>query len=540
MMKLALRPRAWSTTMIAAAVLAAFVVVGFVARSIAQKRETPEQVADALARSGDFEAAERAYWELLGRGPATVPLVVAFLDNHERITTFLRLVASAEPGDLGVTRPLALVGDDRVDAFFVSRDMPPDVLLLGRFWRHVTTDSLTDLDRLAVEAAAKSEPPMPWANRLLGRWAERSGRRHDAAVSFEREGLHVSGHEADVNHALALFIADDDWTAVDARVHDASYARHISYGLRYAIAEHQRDWVGMAKWFIPSQYEGVTAGVLALAAAAAFAWFWICGRIGQITERLKVRLPLYAGAFLLGIVSIYITLGILELEDHVGFKANGNPLGDLIYYVLGVGLREELSKILCFLPLLPLVRRVGGGKREVLACGAFVGLGFAAEENVNYFSGGSLSIAITRFLTANFFHIALTATLANAVDDFFRDREANANALSRTAALVVGAHGLYDFCIGNDTYGDISWVTVIVFVLMARSFLRIAQSLRAKKRYRVSLQRLFVVLLSALCGSTFVYACVLLGPVAATRAVAAGTLGSVFIVVMFVQELEGM
>ena len=45
---------------------------------------------------------------------------------------------------------------------------------------------------------------------------------------------------------------------------------------------------------------------------------------------------------------------------------------------------------------------------------------------------------------------------------------------------------------------------------------------------------------SALCGATFVYACVLLGPVAAMRAVAAGTLGSIFIVVMFVQELEGM
>jgi len=46
--------------------------------------------------------------------------------------------------------------------------------------------------------------------------------------------------------------------------------------------------------------------------------------------------------------------------------------------------------------------------------------------------------------------------------------------------------------------------------------------------------------LSALCGATFVYACVMLGPAAAARAVAAGTLGSVFIVVMFVQELEGM
>jgi RsiW-degrading membrane proteinase PrsW (M82 family) len=540
MRKLVLRPRAWSTTMVAVAVLAAFVVIGLVARSVALRRETPLERAGALASSGDFEGAENAYWQLLETGPVTVPLVVAFLDNHERIASFVKLVASAEPGDLGPTPIPSLVAEDRIDAFFVSRNLPPDVLLLGRFWRDVTTDAATDVDRVAVEAAARSDPPMPWANRLLGRWEEREQNRHAAALDFEREGIDVPGHEVDVTHAIELLMRDGDWQEVDARAHDASYAGHISFGLRYAIARHDHDWIGMTKWFVPYQYEGVTAGVLGLAAAAALAWFWICGRIGQISERPKLRVPLYALAFFLGIVSIYVTLAILEVEDHFGFRENGNPLGDLIYFVLGVGLREEFSKILCFLPLLPLIRRRGGGKREVLACGAFVGLGFAAEENVNYFSNGHLSIAITRFLTANFFHIALTGTLANAVDDFFRDREGQANALSRTAALVVGAHGLYDFCIGNETYGDISWVTVIVFVLMARTFLRIAQSLRGRTSYRVSLQRLFVVLLSALCGATFVYACVLLGPAAAARAVAAGTLGSVFIVVMFVQELEGM
>ncbi len=540
MMKLALRPRTWSTTVLAVVVLAAFVVVGLVARSLVFRHETAESQADSLAHNGDLEGAEGAYWAQLEEGPATVPLVVAFLDNHEHMAKFLKLVSSVEPDDLTPKHPIKLIPDDRIDAFFVTPGLAPDVVVLGRFWRDVTTDSVTDLDRIPVEAAAKAEPPMPWANRLLGRWSERAGDFHDAALYFEREGIEVKGHDDDFTHAIFLFIADKDWPAVEQRANDPSYAGHISYLLRFEIARKHRDWLGMAKWFVPSQYEGVTAGVLALAAAAALAWFWICGRIGQITERAKVRVPLYVVAFVLGVASVYITLAILEVEEHFGFRENGNPLGDLIFFVLGVGLREEFSKIVCFLPLLPLIRRAGGGKREVLACAAFVGLGFAAEENVNYFASGVGSVAITRFLTANFFHISLTAILANAVDDFFRDREKEANNLSRAAALVVGAHGVYDFCIGDKTYGDISWVTVIVNVLMARMFLRIVQSLRGRKKYRVSLQRLFVVLLSALCGATFVYACVLLGPVAAARAVAAGTLGSIFIVVMFVQELEGM
>src|SRR5207244_7138900 len=116
---------------------------------------------------------------------------------------------------------------------------------------------------------------------------------------------------------------------------------------------------------------------------------------------------LYGLSFVLGILSIYPTLLAVVTEESIfKFKMVNQPLPDAIYFVAGVGLREELAKLLLFLPLLPaLLRR--GSRIEAMTCGALVGLGFAAEENIGYFSELAPGVALSRFLTANFLHMPL-------------------------------------------------------------------------------------------------------------------------------------
>ena len=133
--------------------------------------------------------------------------------------------------------------------------------------------------------------------------------------------------------------------------------------------------------------------------------------------RPRVRLPFYVLAFVLGIASVSLTLVFVVLEE-VFLKMNetGDPLRDLLFFTFGVGLREEISKLVFFAPLLPLLRRANCTRLDVLICGALVGLGFAAEENLSYLHQGDLSTAMARFLTANFFHMSMTAILAGASD----------------------------------------------------------------------------------------------------------------------------
>src|SRR5262249_7274948 len=163
--------------------------------------------------------------------------------------------------------------------------------------------------------------------------------------------------------------------------------------------------------------------------------------------------------------SILPTVLLIAIEEaKLHLVETGDPTRDVLFFVFGVGLREEAAKLLLFLPLLPVLRR-WGDKLDVLVCGAMVGLGFAAEENLNYLAQETLHSGLGRFLTANFFHMALTGTLASALDDFVSDREKNAAAFSRTALFVIAIHGGYDFLLSHEEYGG-SYFAMTAFVFL--------------------------------------------------------------------------
>jgi RsiW-degrading membrane proteinase PrsW (M82 family) len=253
-------------------------------------------------------------------------------------------------------------------------------------------------------------------------------------------------------------------------------------------------------------------------------------------DRSSGRKLLYVCAFALGVLSVYPTLVLVTAEDALlGLNPNGQPLIDAIYYVFGVGLREEACKVILFLPLLPLLRK-RASRLEALMCGAFVGLGFAAEENIGYFNQMDVSTAIARFLTANFLHMAMTAVVAVAVYD--GDRARRGEDLSTAFPLVVGLHGAYDFFLASPVVaGQYSFVAMTVFVILSQRFLRELKVVRPSGE-RGGLLRHFVLSLTALAGLSYVYATTLIGPAMALQLVAGGLLGDAILIVMFVRELK--
>jgi RsiW-degrading membrane proteinase PrsW (M82 family) len=535
-----LHPRRWSLAVSAVVIVLAFAIGGIVAERTMHARQSLEERAAALAERGDAVGAEAVYWTLLDRGPITLPLLIDFLDNHARLST-PQLEMSEDGEQLKLHAPAAKPDDARVDALFEGNKLPPDVATLAHFWRSVTTLAVTDDERKVVVAAADGEPPTPWANHLLGEEAFRTGQTTEAAARFDREGIHFPGTKDDraddIERALQIWIGAGEWDKVAERLRDPRYAPFVDAQLRYHYALHAHDFIGAIRWFFPANVSRATPGVYALAALSGLLWFWFCARIGQMGEKKKLRIPLYVGAFALGVASIAMTVAIIEVEEtYLHFVEKKNAIADLIYFVFGVGLREELSKLVFFAPLL-LVTRRWGGRREVVTCGALVGLGFAAEENIGYFSGHSITVALPRFLLANLFHISLAAISATALDDFFRDRENNTQALSRAFLTVVVAHGLYDFFIGQP---NLSFLTIVSFVWIARQFFHLVRSLRGRERGGPPLLARFVFSLAILTGASFIYGTFVAGPALAARAMAAGLLAEAIIIYFFVQELETM
>lgn len=518
--------------------LAVTLVLGFAIARGSRKSPSEEARAQNLAREGDFGAAEAVFVNLLRERPS-IPLVLELVNLHGSARELAELHERLpDPGKLPPLHKMASVMKEEELDVLLARDLPPDVSLVGRYWLGIVRHDVPADVRVAIEQGAATEPPTPWHNRLLARSLP-PDKAEDAAIHYEREGLAVADHASDVSSAIAIWIRLSAWDQVRTRLANPRVAERTEPELKYQLAVHDRDWRSAARWLALSSLPKPSRSSLVMAATAALAWMVFCFRLGKTGERPLFKLPLYLVSFALGVVSVVPTMLLIAVEEAtIRLVETGDAARDVIYYVFGVGLREEASKLLLVLPLLPILRK-WGTKLDVLVCGALVGLGFAAEENLGYLAGGSLQTGLGRFLTANFFHMAMTGTLATALDDFLADRERYASDFSRMSVMVVGLHGAYDFLLSHEEYGG-GYMAMAVFVFLAKLFLDAVDVARRRVDRGVSILQTFVLALSVVTGVTFVYAATLVGPVHAAMAMGGGLLGEAIIVFVFVRTLRGM
>jgi RsiW-degrading membrane proteinase PrsW (M82 family) len=488
-----------------------------------------------LARTGHLIEAERAYIELAHERPVSVPLLVELLDNHRRLVSMAALPIVA-PGPDGATRALEplLFEETTIDDLLSAPDLTSDQARLGRYWRAVTRSEVSPTDRDAVTRRADSDPPPPWYNHILGREAQELEDDAGAGERFAREASSFDDRSEDAAAACHIWLDDGNWSRLSDALGQPRFAKQVPTAILLRDSLRRHDWFGVARWFVPAQWEGASPGVVSLVAVSGLVWFAMCAGIGRLMRRWRVRVPLYAMAMGLGVASTFVALAVdLVEEGTLGLTEKGLPLADAIYFVVGVALREELAKALLLLPLALLVVRIGE-RREAFACGALVGLGFAAEENLDYFHMG-LSTALARFLTANVLHVSTTALVALALDDHLRGRESRSGELSRTLMLVIVIHGLYDFFLSSASVDRGSFLSMFTFVLLTRRFVDGIRSLGGNEGPLV--QR-FCVGLAVVAGASFVYAAVRVGPQQAAMAILQGALGLAIVIYVLIQQLR--
>jgi RsiW-degrading membrane proteinase PrsW (M82 family) len=513
------------------AVLLTTFLVAIGVATLATRPRTDEERAKTLSRSDSYALAEVIYVRLLAKRPS-VPILLAFLSNHRSGVT------QADDRRAGKGSLVSSRGEvmDESALVTVLTALPEELLLVARF---VAEDPTPPSVQSAMEAGAKREPPVPWYNHLLAEEALEEDRSSEAALYFEREGLAFHDRREDVDRAITILMDTDDWDDVQREMRDARVVASLDADTRQRFAQHERDWLAAVKWFALGWRARLTLVSVAMSATAALAWGFFCGRLGRLAERPIRRLAFYVVAFALGVLSVVPTVTLITLEEiKLRLVETGDAARDILFFIFGVGLREEASKLLMFAILLPALRK-WGDKLDVLVGGAMVGLGFAAEENLGYLAGGDLHTGLGRFLTANFLHIAMTGVLAAALDELVSDPEGHAAEFSRTAFLVIGLHGAYDFLLSHEEFGG-SFMAMAVFFFLTRLFL--AAVARARRRVDRGLSPLqaFVLAASAVTGVSAAYATLAVGPLNAVLAMAEGLLGEAIIFAMFVRTLRAL
>jgi RsiW-degrading membrane proteinase PrsW (M82 family) len=529
------------------AILALFVTfaVGWAALRVVQQSLPDEARAQALERTGKFQAAEVIYVRLLREKP-TVPLAIALIENNELAGAMKRLKGSG--GKRGAGGP-AVAGDplDHGEEAVMTAEalesildaLPPEISIVARFWHGADIEAVPSGLREVIQIGAQQEPPLPWYNHALAREAVHQKDLDEGAKRYEIEGLAFPERHEDIDRAIGLWIASDAWDHVHERMQDARVEAAASASTKYRIAVHDHDWKSAARWLALAWRPRFTVPSLVMTAVAALAWGFFCARLGKLGEKPLRRSLFYLAAFLLGVLSVVPTVCLIAVEEaQLRLVETGDAMRDILFFVFGVGLREEASKLLLFAPLL-LVLRKWGDKLDVLVCGAMVGLGFAAEENLGYLAGGDLHTGLGRFLTANFMHMAMTAILAAALDDFLRDREKYAAEFSRTTVMVVAMHGAYDFLLSHEEYGG-AYFAMAVFFFLVRMFLSAVDHARRKADRGVTLTQTFVIALGVVTGTSAVYAVTAVGPIQGALVMTEGLLGVAILIYAFVRTLRVM
>ncbi|MCW5834858.1 MAG: PrsW family intramembrane metalloprotease [Labilithrix sp.] len=516
-------------------VLSAF-VIALALITFTNRPRTEEERADNLMRSARPAAAEQIYARLLREQPS-VSLALSLLEAHDR-ARLLEKIAKLRAGEAtGLPDDDAPMSEEELDRLVA--ELPEDVALVARFARGVNAHAVPIDVHEKISERARREPPAPWANHMLGREAQREGRHEDAAGFYEKEGVTFAERRADVDTALLIWLALEDWDTLRDRLADDRVAAAAGPLAKYKLAVHDGDWRAAARW-LPGVWAPRLGGTgLVMSAISALGWAFFCARLGKLGARVRFRLPMYVVAFALGVASVVPTVLLIAVEE-ARFKIveTGDPARDVLFFVFGVGLREEASKLLLFLPLLPLLRR-WGDKLDVLVCGALVGLGFAAEENLNYLAQENLQTGLGRFLTANFFHMASTGTLASALDDFVADRERHAAAFMRTSLFVVAIHGAYDFLLSHEEYGG-TYFAMTAFVLLTKLFLEAVESARRRADRGLTPLHAFIFAVAIVTGVSLAFGTMAVGPKQAFIVMGSGLLGQAIIVYMFVRTLRTM
>ncbi len=256
-------------------------------------------------------------------------------------------------------------------------------------------------------------------------------RRFPAAVYARRSALFLARYEGD-REGLASLLEDPSFRSALSPLEDIHYSA--------AVPDH----VGLAFATVRYQFVLLASSSLLPALFTAAIWFLI---LLSFQGRARAFLPAALGAFALGIVAAALAFYAGAVQETVrGFRAGeGDPeWKQFLYLLAGVSLREEVAKLLCFLPLALLLARRGTPLEALLLAG-FVGLGFAFQENLVYFRGGGAgNLAWTRLLTANPLHFSLTGVAGLALWKVLHRRGRGWEDFLLVFLVVVFAHTVYN------------------------------------------------------------------------------------------------
>lgn len=172
-------------------------------------------------------------------------------------------------------------------------------------------------------------------------------------------------------------------------------------------------------------------------------------------------------ALLVGCVTPYISLFNYDLLSRAGFDENGRFMNDLLYAVFGIGLNEELSKLIGVFAVFALLRKRINDPIDYLIYAGVTALGFSLVENYYYFSRHGVRIITSRTFYSALEHIINTSIIIYGIyrHRIFGKGNKYVNAIV-ACTIAIASHGLFDFFLNEGLIGYFtSFLSIIIYLV---------------------------------------------------------------------------
>lgn len=432
-------------------------------------------------------------------------------------------------------------GSFAIISFHLQQTDPAQMELLENYAAALSGEAALYAEaRAGLQRAAAERPPQRLANELYADVLRLAGEHTEAARYFraEIESFPESAYAREGE--IDSLIESDRLEQVALLFDDPAYRAFLGDRSKVKTLKRLKRWWALGLNWGQRMVQRQTFAMVGLTALCGAMWFTIITLFGRGWSH-RGDLVLYGLAVIAGGISTVATIAVSTWQTETfGFDFNGNFANDLIYCISGIGLREEVLKLLLFIPFLPFLLK-SRSSMKALATGACVGLGFAIVENLSYFGSGLEGMIFLRLITANFLHISLTGVLGLALFHLCRWPKSRWEEFIATFIIVVVAHGVYDALAGlvQQLSAQFSILTIIVFAVIAIRYISVAREVREGGPSSVSPLGVFVIGSALIVALAWIHACYFLPTSTVMTAVGKPALSMGTLAFLFVSQLRG-
>ena len=207
---------------------------------------------------------------------------------------------------------------------------------------------------------------------------------------------------------------------------------------------------------------------MAGAICGALLWLSYFKRIDVLESELDTDIII---AFCIGFLTPTLALWIYYGLEISGFNFNGQYINDFIYSIFGVGVTEEISKLIGVLIVFKIIKKRINEPIDYLVFAGIVALGFSVRENFIYYNNYGSQIATGRTLISCLIHIINTSICVYGIYRFRLFNKGNKiiNAVIGISIAVL-SHGLFDFFLVQPFLGDLTSILATIVYLVGINF----------------------------------------------------------------------